>query len=345
MVGRVVGRHGVTAIFEAVIAHESTVQAVAALDTAGELHCHYEGAVRFRTAEDLPDAIETVQRYQNRYGSDRVRIRTLKLFLDGTNEVGNSALLAPQGRACSHGDGGMQMSTDELTQCLLTSNRADVDVHIHMVGDRAFRAGCDAVQAAKELTVAESDTWRIQVTFAHCELVDPADMHRPAELGVLINWTTHWSGGYFGEEAKEHLGEECWNRMYAFNEMIDSGATVAYSSDVVTDYELNRANPFFGIQVAHTRVDPEYPLDADRFPGSVRPAAESVLSLEQLIEGYTTGAAKQLRIDDRAGSIEVGKAANLVVLDTDLFTAPPSTISDILPEAVLFDGSVVFGAL
>jgi predicted amidohydrolase YtcJ len=237
------------------------------------------------------------------------------------------------------------MSTDELTQCLLTANRADVDVHVHMVGDRAFRAGCDAVEAAKALAVADSGAWRIQVTFAHCELVDPADMHRPAELGVLINWTTHWSGGYFGEEAIEHLGEERWNRMYAFNEMIDSGATVAYSSDVVTDYELNRANPFFGMQVAHTRVDPEYPLDAERYPGSVRPAAESVLSLERLLEGYTMGGAKQLRIDDRAGSIEVGKSADLVVLDRDLFSAPPSDISDIRPTAVLFEGEVVSGAL
>ncbi|VXB14164.1 amidohydrolase [Aeromicrobium sp. 9AM] len=338
--------HGVTALFEALVADEDTLRSVAELDAAGELHVHYEGAPRFRTLDDLPEAIETVHHYQATYGNDHIRIRTLKLFLDGTNESGNSALLKPQSDdRCGENHGEIQMDLDDLTACLVQCNRSDVDLHIHMVGDRAFRNGCDAVETARKRATEDGDEWRIQVTFAHCELVDPADMSRPAELGIIVNWTTHWSGGYFGEEAKKYLGDERWNRMYAFNDIATSGAALTFSSDVVTQYELNRGNPFFGIHVAHNRVDPQYPLDPSRHPDSVRPDAASKLSLERLIKGYTIDGARQLRIDDRTGSIEPGKIANFVVLDEDLFSSDTDTFLETKPQVVFFEGRAVSGSL
>jgi len=162
---------------------------------------------------------------------------------------------------CNHASadhrGDIGMETAELTRCFLLCNTEGVDVHIHVVGDRSFRTACDAVEAARNELAATGDAWRIQVTLAHCELVDPADMHRPAELGIIVNWTTHWSGAYFGEAAKKHLGDERWDRMYRFNEIAESGALLTFSSDVVTSYELHRSNPLFGMQVAATRVDPD----------------------------------------------------------------------------------------
>lgn len=343
---RFLTEHGVTSMFEAVLDDEDTLRALVSLEAAGELHHFYEGAPRFRTLADLPTALEEVKRYQERYGSARISVRTVKLFLDGTNETGNSAVLEPHRNAPgTHSRGQLQIDADELTECLLRCNDAGVDMHIHMVGDRAFRTGCDAVEAARRRALGSESPWRIQVTFAHCELVDPADMERPAELGIMVNWTTHWSAGYFGDAAREHLGAERWNRMYAFNEIAASGAVVTFSSDVVTDYELHRANPFFGMQVARTRVDPEYPLDATRYPASIRPAASSTLPLEVLLQGYTIDAARQLRIDDRVGSLEVGKLANLVVLDGDLFGLPPERTAEVTPAAVLFEGQAVAGVL
>ena len=72
------------------------------------------------------------------------------------------------------------------------------------------------------------------MTIAHCGLIDPADMGRPEQLDIIVNWTPHWSGGYFGEQAKTHLGIERWNRMYDFNPVVRTGARVTFSSDVVT---------------------------------------------------------------------------------------------------------------
>lgn len=338
--------NGVTAVFEALLEDDEVLAAVAELDRRGDLDLYYEGAVVFREAAELSAALAKVHLFDERHSGPRVRVRTLKLLLDGTNESGNSAVLEPMCR--SHGGddlGQMSMTTDELSDCLLTSNDHGVDVHIHLVGDRSFRTACDAVERARAECARRGVPWGTRVTFAHCELVDPADMHRPAELGIIINWTPHWSGGYFGEEGRTHLGEERWNRMYRFEGFIASGATVTFGSDTITHYEMHRGAPLFGMQVAATRVDPEFPLDPSRYPGSVRPPRESVLGPDVLLRGHTLAAAQQLRMEDRTGSLEVGKVANLVVLQSDLMTVDPATLSEVDIAAVLFEGRVVAGSL
>ena len=343
---RFMSDHGVTGLFDALVEDESVVASVAELDRHGELRLDYEGAVRFRRLTDLPEAIERLAAWDRRHGGPHVRLRTLKLFLDGTNESGNGAVLAPlDGVDASHPRGDLAMDAAELAACLRTAQRAGVGMHIHLVGDRAFRTACDAVEAARAQCTAARERWDMRVVLSHCELVDPADMRRPADLGITVNWTPHWSGGYFGEGARPRLGVERWERMYRFGEIADHGADVTFGSDVVTEYEAHRAAPFFGMQVAATRIDPEYPLDAERYPDSVRPAADAALPVPLLLQGYTIAAARQLRLDARVGSLAVGKAANLCVLDRDPLRIPVGDLARVGIDAVLFEGHVVAGSL
>ena len=337
-------RSGVTAVFEALVDDEQIVASVAELDRRGELNVRYSGALRFRGRDDLPGVIERLQRLQARHGGAHVRMNTLKLFLDGTNESGNGAVLEP---LCGHGGGYGEMSIpcEELVDCLLLAESHGVDVHIHLVGDRAFRVACDAVEIARRVRQDSAGGFGSQVTLAHCELIDPADLLRPAHLGITVNWTCHWSGGYFGEGARRHLGDERWNRMYRFTEIADSGAVLAFSSDVVTGYELHRAAPLFGMGVAHSRVDPEFPLDPARYAGSLRPASGDRLAREVLLRGYTIDGARQLGIATSTGSLEVGKSADLVVLSEDPLGVDESRIGAISVDAVVFEGRVVSGSL
>lgn len=343
---RFMSEHGVTALFEALVDGEEILASISELDRRAELNMYYEGAFRFRNLADLPDAIAQVKSAQEKYTTEHVRIGTLKLFLDGTNESGNSAVLAPM-CGCEGPDalGAIGMEAEELTECFLLCNSGGVDVHIHLVGDRAFRVACDAVEAAQGRLCDEGEVWAIQVTLAHCELVDPTDMPRPAQLGIIVNWTPHWSGGYFGERSKMFLGDERWNRMYRFNEVADSGAVLSFGSDVVTSYELGRGRPLFGMQVANSRIDPEYPLDPTRFPQSVRPEETARLSLETLVKGYTISGAKQMRLAEKIGSLEVGKLANLVVTGGNLFDTQSDQLGDLGCDAVMFEGKVVVGSL
>lgn len=314
------------------------------MDKAGQLKVYYDGMVRFWKYEDLPEKIIKLREYQKLYSTKHIKINTMKLFLDGTNESGNSAFLDEHIHD-SGNYGEIMMETEELTRCIVLCNKEGLDIHIHMVGDRAFRTGSDAVEAAQKIAESEGNPWICQPVFAHCEMVNEADAPRPAELGITINWSCHWSGGYFGEEAKNYCTEERWRKMYQFNRMIDTGALVAYSSDVVTFYELNRANPFFGIQVAATRIDPQFPLDSEKYPESIRPEESEKLPLEHLLTGYTVNGAKQLRWADRMGTLEKGKVANFCVVSNDPRKTELMKLKDIQFEAVIFEGEVIHGKL
>ena len=233
------------------------------------------------------------------------------------------------------------MSEEELTEVLLRLNREGIDLHIHVVCDRGFRTACNAYENAKAQAASGGEKWRIYMELAHCELVHPDDMARPAKLGIIINWSTHWAGGYFGEAAIEYLGEERWNTMYDMTKFIETGAVVTYSSDVIGMCEEHRGNPYFGMEVSATRVDPEEPLDPEKYPGSVRPPENAKLTVEEMIRGYTRYGAIPLRIEDKTGTIECGKMANLVVLDKDIFRIPAEEIHTVRPQAVMFEGRFI----
>jgi len=335
---------GVVALLDAMTTR-STLASAATLDAQGKLNLHLHGARVFSSLANLDASIADVRAWQAEFRGPHVTVDTLKLFLDGTNEFGTGAVLEPLITNEDDDHGLLRMNEDDLTTAMQRLDAEGLDLHIHVVGDRGFRTALNAVDRARE---NRRDAWRIQVTLAHDELIDPSDMPRVAGLGVVLNWSPHWSGGMFGVAAAEHLGWDRFNRMYQFNPVISSGGTVTYGSDVVTQYEAKRADPFFGIQVGHTRVDPQYPMQPG--PGTVegtqiREPMSARLSLEDLLHGYTLNGAVQLRLADQIGSIEVGKSANLVVLDVDLFEVSADEIQNVEPVAVLFEGRLVHGTL
>jgi hypothetical protein len=341
-----IANSGITSIADGITEGEAQLQAMYELDLAGKLHVYYDGVLRFYQYDELLERIKECKRLNAKYNTKHIKINTMKLFLDGTNEIGNSASLHPHIDDPNQSNyGQIAMETDELKDCLILCNREGVDIHIHMVGDRAFRVGCDAVEQARLEVEKSGELWRCQPIFAHCEIIDPSDMTRPTALGIIVNVTCHWCGGYFGEEAMRFFSKEKWDRMYQFNPIIQSGGHLTFSSDVVTFYELHRANPFFGMQVAATRVDPEFPLDKNRYPGSMRPQESAKLSVLDLMRGYTINGAKQMRLDNILGSLEVGKIANMNVCSENIETANPATLGKLRWDAIIFEGKVIRGKL
>jgi predicted amidohydrolase YtcJ len=179
------------------------------------------------------------------------------------------------------------------------------------------------------------------VTLCHLEVQSAADIPRFAALGVVASFTPHWNGGYF-QGADRWLGRERYECMYSVKPLLRAGATVSFSSDITdhVEWKTDRANPFFGMQVAHTRREP-----GEGAPVDVRPPADERLSLEELVRGYTQGAAFQLRYEKDLGSIEAGKSADLVVLDRDLFAVDAGDIHAVRPTAVVIEGRLVHGVL
>lgn len=328
--------HGIMCMLDGFTEGEEAMKLFSDLDKQGKLGMFYEGAAHAGTLANLEEAIQNVKDWQAKYKTEHVSINTVKMFVDGTNELGDCLSLEPfkndpEGKNC----GQANIYKDDLIKAMVRLNEEDIDLHLHIICDGAFRNVVDALEEARAIC---RDDWKITVTGAHCELTDPDDRRRAAELGMCIDWSTHWSGGYFGEAAQEFHGIDRWNTMYDFREFIAAGGNLGFSSDVFSYQEAVRANPFFGIQTAMTRVDPVMPLDPQRYPGSVRQPEGAKYSLEELIKGYTINNAVRLRLDDRIGSLEAGKLANFMVLNKDIFNVSAEEMITVDTECTYFEG-------
>lgn len=333
---------GVIAVLDGITEGEESMKLFYDMDNAGKLNMYYEGTCLLKRYSKLDQCIATLREWQKKYTSKHVRIHTVKFFLDGTNEMGNSASLEPHYNDSARTNyGKINMTEKELTNVLLRLNEEKLDLHIHVVGDRGFQTACNAYEKAKYQVEAAGGTWRIYMELAHCELVHPSDMVRPAKLGIIINWSCHWAGGYFGEAAIDYLGLDRWNTMYDFTKMIETGAIVTYGSDVIGMCEAHRGNPWFGMEISATRVDLENPLDPAKYSGSVRPPQNARLSVTEMIKGYTRFGAIPLRLENKIGTIEVGKQAHLIVLNKNIFEIPDTEIHTVEPEAVMFEGEFI----
>ncbi|MGN0703922.1 MAG: amidohydrolase [Lentihominibacter sp.] len=332
-------QYGITGMMDGFTEGEENLQYIYGLDQEGRLGMFYEGASILPAVENIDESIATLRDWQQKYTTDHIRINTIKFFIDGTNEMGDCLSTEPfhndpTGTYC-----GESMATmEEMRDVMVRLNSERLDFHVHTICDGAFRLMCDAVEAAQKIC---GDDWCIKVCLCHCEIIHPDDIHRVRELGIYIDYSTHWAGGYFGEGAIPFLGKERWETMHDYTKVIADGGKVGFSSDVFSYAEAPRANPMIGMQVAMTRVDPWIPLDPEKYPGSVRPPASGKLTIEQLIHGYTVINAERMRLDDKLGSIEPGKLANFVVFNEDIFEAArtsPETFGQIDPWGTFFEG-------
>lgn len=332
-------QYGVMGMMDGITEGEDNFRYIYELDKAGKLDMYYEATSIMSEASDLEQAIDTLRDWQEKFTTDHIRCNTIKFFIDGTNEMGDCLSTQPFVNDLSGTNYGHAYATmAEMRDVIVRLNEERIDFHVHTICDGAFRLMCDAAEAAQKIC---GDDWCIKVTLAHCEIIHPDDIHRVKELGLYIDYSAHWAGGYFGEGAKAYLGEKRWNTMHDFTKVIATGGKVGFSSDVFSYQEAVRANPMIGMQVAMTRVDPSVPLDPDRYPGSVRPPLDGKLTIEQLIHGYTMVNAERMRLDDKMGSIEAGKMANFIIFEEDIFDKAhhdPFHFSEIEPACIFFEG-------
>ncbi|WGL15891.1 amidohydrolase [Microbulbifer bruguierae] len=322
---------GVTSLYDGgnLGLHDKVYGVLAQLDREGRLPLRYEGTYHVHLPEQIDSAIAEIKRLRATYAGPHLQFNAVKIHFDGVHEIRTSAVL-DDFEDDPGNQGGTLIEQTRLIQFIGELHREKLDLHMHVVGDRATRLALDAYEAAKQ------NGWDYpQLTLCHLELVDDADIPRFKELGVIANFTPHWFGDLY-QGAESSLGERNTHKMRA-RSFIESGAKVTFSSDVVVPDELERANPFLGMQIGINRQD----LAGGANAKVMQPIAER-LTLTQLIEGYTINGARQLRKAAELGSITVGKNADLVILKDNIFSRDRYQIHSARISQTMLGGKFVF---
>jgi predicted amidohydrolase YtcJ len=265
-----------------------------------------------------------------RVGGGRLRKGCIKVFVDGVLEGETAALLDPYLGRDGH-RGQLNVAPDALAAAVTEWDAKGLQVHFHTIGDRAVRVTLDAIEAARRANGPRDRRHHL----AHLQLVDPADVPRFAALDATATFQALWAypDRYIEQINLPQVGPQRVARMYPLGSIVRAGGRIAGGSD----WPVTSMNPLLAIEVALTRQDPDGG-DAD-----VLNAAERV-DLETMLAAYTLNGAWLMRQERETGTIEVGKAADLVVLERDLFTVPAEEIGGVAVSRTLIAGRTVYDA-
>lgn len=210
-------------------------------------------------------------------------------------------------------------------------DREEFIVHIHAIGDGAARVALDAFAQARKANGPRDS--RHQMT--HIQLVAPDDILRFAELGVIGVPQPFWfsKGAYYDNLEVPFLGEERASKEYPMQSFIDAGVTMASASDFPVTIPFS---PLTGIERGVRRT-----FDGNEDPSLVLGPDERA-SLEDMIASFTVNGAYAAFLEDETGSIEVGKLADLVVIDRNLFEVPPDEINQAKVLLTLLEGEDIY---
>ena len=275
------------------------------------------------------EQVQDLVRARSEYTEGRVRAHTVKLYQDGGIEAKTAAVLAPY--RGTEGDTGMALfAPEDLERIVTRLDKEGFQLHFHTIGDAAIRHVFDALEAARRANGVRDSRHHL----SHIELFHPDDIPRFRELGAVANFQPLWAiaDTYMNELTLPLLPPETHRWIYPIGSVLRSGAVVAFGSD----WSVSSANPLEEMEVAVRRAHWENP-DAAAFLPDER------IDLRDAIAAFTINAAYVSFQEDRTGSIEPGKLADLVVLDRNLFAIDPNEISEAEVLLTLLGGELVYG--
>jgi predicted amidohydrolase YtcJ len=316
---------GITSFIEASVG-EADLDTFKSIEQSGELTAKVSLSLTYGMFGS--DDFESLLERRKEFAGPRLKADSIKIFLDGVLEGETAALLSPYLTQPGY-LGSTTLPAAELNAAVTRFDAMGLQVHMHAIGDAAVRAGLDAVAAARAKNGISDNRHHI----AHLQLIHPDDIPRFAALGVTANFQSFWAwpDDYILKLNMPQVGAERVNRMYPIGSVHRAGGRIVGGSD----WSVSTVNPLPAIQVALTRQDP------DGVKTQVLNETERV-DLATMIAAYTIEGAWLMHHQDQTGSIEAGKAADIVVLDRDVFKVPAAQIGEARVDLTLLDGEVVY---
>ena len=330
-----------------------TMTTYTAVQKVGQLTARAHFAVLIDSGPDYdPDkAIAEVLNQQKEFDQGPIgvaptlRVDTAKLFLDGVYSAPSftGVMLQPYFENAGTADrpdwrpsknlGPPPYFTQaQLDTTLIKLAAAGLDPHMHADGDGSVREALNAIAAMRKVHPADD----IRPAIAHDEIVDPADYPRYAELGALPVLSFQWEKPAvdLNADAARYLGP------VRFNLAEPAGLLQLYGTRIVfgSDWPVDALDEWLALQTAVTRSATGD--DAIKYPG--RLGIDPGLTVSQAVRAITLNAAYSLHQDDVTGSLEVGKFADLIVLDRNIMQIPSDQIAGTQVQLTMVGGKIVY---
>jgi predicted amidohydrolase YtcJ len=311
----------------------TNMEAYTAFADAEELKMHVVAAMLYDPTLPLEPQIELFKELRQSADRQHVKATAVKILVDGVATSYSAAMLEPYADREADGVSGTPLiPRTDMIDLVARLDALGFQIHFHSIGDAATRYSLDAIEAAR----AQNGERDSRHHLSHIMVWAPADFDRMAELDVIANFQALWAyrDTHYDEITYIRMGEERSKYIYPINSLNKRGTTLAFGSD----WYVTSANPLLAIEVAITRQAPNG-LGAEPL------LPEEAIDLATAIKAATLGAAYGNFLDQETGSIEVGKLADLIVIDKNLFDIPARDISEASVMLTLFEGESVFGSL
>lgn len=254
-------------------------------------------------------------------GNDKLYFGPAKLMTDGSIQGYTARLKWPHYHD-GHPNGIWNAPPEALQEMVQVYHQAGIQLHIHTNGDEAVELMLDALEGALELWPRADHRHTLQ----HCQIIDHAQLRRAARLGLCLNmFANHLY--YWGDiHLTRTLGYERSQRL----EPLASATRLNIPLAIHSDAPVTPLGPLFTAWCAVMR----------RSASGVVLGEHERITVRQALEMVTLGAAYTLRLDHLVGSLEIGKFADMVVLDQDPLECAPERLKDIAIRATILGGNV-----
>ena len=289
-----------------------TIELIDSIQKAGLLKIHINAMIN-------PDD-ETMDHFMNQgiIDKEKLTVRSVKIYADGALGSRGAKLLEPYSDAPE--TSGLILESDAFYRHVCQkAYDAGYQVCCHAIGDGGVHHILDIYS---EFLKGPNDLrWRIE----HSQVVAEEDFQRYHDYSIIPSiQSTHCTSDM--DWAGERLGPERIKNAYAYQRLLQQNGWVING----TDFPIEDINPLYTFYAATTRKHLNYDHPENGIlldPNSEGFQMENALTPEQALRSITIWVAKGCFLEDRKGSIEVGKDADFVILDRDIMTAEENEIS------------------
>jgi predicted amidohydrolase YtcJ len=319
--------YGTTSIVDMATGPEA-LEAYRQLEKDGKLNIRVAAtipAADYAAEVTLPEDSEAVLAKRKELETPLIKIG-LKFWADGSPLSKTSLLLEPYSDDPST-KGEMTIGEAQFERIIKAHNEG-MQVRAHSTGDGTTRQLLDVIEKAQ----AANPQPGLRHHIGHLMVVHPDDIPRFKELNVIAEFSPAlWHPTSLGDLASSFVGAARYARWQPIKEFVDAGVTVTFGSDWPAG--TPDADPWRGLEAMITRMDTKTNAGDKLGEG---------IDLETAIKVFTINGAKEMMHEDEAGSIEVGKHADMVLLDRNLFEIPPTEISEVKVLRTVFAGESIY---